>query len=44
MIKYQKQALINNATQPIIESQGALKKLKELKDKQEAKIETNSEK
>jgi len=39
-----KQKQINEATQPIIENQGALKKLKELKDKQEAKIETASEK
>ena len=39
-----KQRQINEATQPIIENQGALKKLKELKDKQEAKIETASEK
>ena len=39
-----KQKQINEATQPIIENQGALKKLKELKDKQEAKIETASKK
>tara|TARA_R100000329_G_scaffold62429_1_gene55604 strand:- start:1361 stop:1618 length:258 start_codon:yes stop_codon:yes gene_type:complete len=40
----EKQTLINNATQPIIENQGALKKLKELKNKQEAKMKTASEK
>ena len=40
----EKQTLINNATQPIIENQGSLKKLKDLKIKLEGKIETTTEK
>ena len=40
----EKQKQINNATQPIIENQGSLKKLKELKNKLEGKIETTTEK
>jgi len=39
-----KQKQINNATQPIIENQGALKKLTELLNKLEGKIETTTEK
>jgi len=40
----EKQTQINNATQPIIENQGSLKKLKELKNKLEGKIETTTKK
>jgi len=40
----EKQKQINNATQPIIENQGSLKKLKELKNKLEGKIETTTKK
>ena len=40
----EKQTQINNATQPIIENQGSLKKLKDLKVKLEGKIETTTEK
>ena len=40
----QKQTQINNATQPIIENQGSLKKLKELKNKLEGKIEAATDK
>ena len=40
----EKQTQINNATQPIIETQGSLKKLKELKTKLEGKIETTTKK
>ncbi len=40
----EKQKQINNATQPIIENQGSLKKLKDLKVKLEGKIETTTEK
>ena len=40
----EKQIQINNATQPIIETQGSLKKLKELKIKLEGKIETTTKK
>lgn len=40
----EKQTQINNATQPIIENQGSLKKLKELKNKLEGKIETATDK
>ena len=40
----EKQIQINNATQPIIENQGSLKKLKELKIKLEGKIETTTKK
>ena len=39
-----KQKQINNATQPILENQGSLKKLTELLDKLEGKIETTTEK
>ena len=39
-----KQTQINNATQPILENQGSLKKLKELLDKLEGKIESSTEK
>ena len=39
-----KQTQINNATQPILENQGALKKLTELLNKSEGKIETTIEK
>ena len=39
-----KQTQINNATQPILENQGSLKKLKELLDKFEGKIESTTEK
>ena len=38
-----KQTQINNATQPILENQGSLKKLKELLDKLEGKIESSTE-
>ena len=40
----EKQTQINNVTQPIIENQGSLKKLKELKIKLEGKIETTTKK
>jgi signal transduction histidine kinase len=40
----EKQTQINNATQPILENQGSLKKLKELLDKLEGKIESTTEK
>lgn len=40
----EKQTQINNATQPIIENQGSLKKLKELKNKLEGKIEAATDK
>ena len=39
-----KQAQINNATQPLIEKQGSLKKLKELLGKLEGKIEAATDK
>ncbi len=39
-----KQTQINNATQPILENQGSLKKLKELLDKLEGKIEATTDK
>ena len=39
-----KQTQINNATQPILENQGSLKKLKELLNKLEGKIESTTEK
>ena len=39
-----KQTQINNATQPILENQGSLKKLKELLDKLDGKIESTTEK
>ena len=39
-----KQAQINNATQPLIENQGSLKKLKELLGKLEGKIESATDK
>ena len=39
-----KQAQINNATQPLIENQGSLKKLKELLAKLEGKIEAATDK
>ena len=39
-----KQKQINNATQPILENQGSLKKLTELLNKLEGKIETTTEK
>ena len=39
-----KQTQINNATQPILENQGSLKKLKELLDKFDGKIESTTEK
>ncbi len=39
-----KQTQINNATQPILENQGSLKKLKELLDKLEGMIESTTEK
>ena len=39
-----KQTQINNATQPILENQGSLKKLTELLNKLEGKIETTTEK
>ena len=40
----EKQTQINNATQPIIENQGSLKKLKELLGKLEGKIEAATDK
>ena len=40
----EKQTQINNATQPIIENQGSLKKLKELRNKLEGKIEATTDK
>jgi len=40
----QKQTQINNATQPILENQGSLKKLTELLNKLEGKIEATTEK
>lgn len=40
----EKQTQINNATQPIIENQGSLKKLTELLDKLEGKIEATTDK
>ena len=40
----EKQTQINNVTQPIVENQGSLKKLKELKNKLEGKIETTTKK
>jgi len=40
----EKQAQINNATQPILENQGSLKKLTELLNKLEGKIETTTTK
>ncbi len=39
-----KQTQINNATQPILENQGSLKKLTELLNKLEGKIESTTEK
>ena len=39
-----KQTQINNATQPIFENQGSLKKLTELLNKLEGKIESTTEK
>tara|TARA_B100000508_G_C11445546_1_gene271156 strand:+ start:266 stop:523 length:258 start_codon:yes stop_codon:yes gene_type:complete len=39
-----KQKQINNATQPILENQGSLKKLTELLNKLGGKIETTTEK
>ena len=39
-----KQAQINNATQPLIENQGSLKKLKELLGKLEGTIEVATDK
>ena len=39
-----KQKQINNATQPILENQGSLKKLTELLNKLEGKIESTTEK
>ena len=39
-----KQAQINDATQPLIENQGSLKKLKELLGKLEGKIEAATDK
>ena len=39
-----KQAQINDATQPLIENQGSLKKLKELLGKLEGKIEATTDK
>ena len=39
-----KQKQINNATQPILENQGSLKKLTELLNKLEGKIETTTDK
>ena len=39
-----KQAQINNATQPLIENKGSLKKLKELLGKLEGKIEAATDK
>ena len=40
----EKQIQINNATQPIIENQGSLKKLTELLNKLEGKIEAATDK
>ena len=40
----EKQTQINNATQPIIENQGSLKKLTELLDKLVGKIEATTDK
>ena len=40
----EKQTQINNATQPIIENQGSLKKLTQLLNKLEGKIETTTDK
>jgi|TARA_Y100000401_G_scaffold34693_1_gene25892 chromosome segregation ATPase len=40
----EKQTQINSATQPILENQGSLKKLTELKNKLEGKIEATTEK
>ena len=40
----EKQVQINNATQPILENQGSLKKLTELLNKLEGKIEATTEK
>ena len=40
----EKQTQINNATQPILENQGSLKKLTELLNKLEGKIETATDK
>ena len=40
----EKQTQINNATQPIIENQGSLKKLTQLLDKLEGKIEATTDK
>lgn len=40
----EKQSQINNATQPILENQGALKKLKEILGKLEGKIEAATDK
>lgn len=40
----EKQIQINNATQPILENQGSLKKLTELLNKLEGKIEATTEK
>tara|TARA_R100000995_G_scaffold63944_1_gene33130 strand:- start:1867 stop:2124 length:258 start_codon:yes stop_codon:yes gene_type:complete len=40
----EKQTQINSATQPIIENQGSLKKLTELLNKLEGKIEATTEK
>ena len=39
-----KQKQINNATQPILENQGSLRKLTELLNKLEGKIETTTDK
>ena len=40
----EKQTQINNATQPILENQGSLKKLTELLNKLEGKIEATTDK
>jgi chromosome segregation ATPase len=40
----EKQTQINSATQPILENQGSLKKLTELKNKLEGKIEAVTDK
>tara|TARA_R100000700_G_scaffold32457_1_gene39852 strand:- start:1379 stop:1636 length:258 start_codon:yes stop_codon:yes gene_type:complete len=40
----EKQTQINNATQPILENQGSLKKLNAVLEKLEGKIETATEK
>ena len=40
----EKQVQINNATQPILENQGSLKKLTELLNKLEGKIEATTKK